>query len=704
MKAQNVAMAGFLKEDNVNFIVPVYQRNYEWSRSHCQQLWNDIVQVAKTKESHFFGTICYKEEMADCKQYFIVDGQQRITSVMLLIKAMLDVSQDLSISQYLQACLFNLLPGLTSKDDSYIRLHLNPFDNEIYRILLTVPVTEYERLLTPKQKRGYVYQNYLFFQDLLQQYLDESGSLLDLVNSLQSLLVVGLAIEKENPQDIFSSLNSTGLELSQIDLLRNYLFMQFSYAEQQQLYDVWREIELNVPYNMERFFVDYLICTTGSTKINGNLGIISIEQNKLFDVFRNYYVTQGYQKHFDETFDFLLDISHKSNLYRDFCFSEDDELEDIKQNLLRTQYYELQVMCNFYSCGSVLLFLASVYDNGDMSKQELLDCLDALIMYTVRMKIVGRTVDNVTFSISLLRKLLNWHEYGSMCDTLWYALQTCSSAIPEDKIFKQALETSVFLRQKKDLLKYLWVRDINEKTGQHILDLWEKTDLEYVLPSKKTIVWDSDLSAKDKKYYRQYCYALGNIVLLEQYLDTEKLSFAEKKQVYSRSDFEQTRLLSQYTEWHIDDVDKRNVDVANELLQICQYPKLYQTVGVSSSEVYLLDDSFERFTSRKPGEIIIRNEKISVSAWTQFFETVCQRVYEADPLSFTKVAQSFSGFYLEDDTEYQNDKRYRYVCGNIYVRTTMTTKRTLERLSKFLEIYDSVCRTDWKNNILFSVR
>ena len=95
--------------------------------------------------------------MADCKQYFIVDGQQRITSVMLLIKAMLDVSQDLSISQYLQACLFNLLPGLTSKDDSYIRLHLNPFDNEIYRILLTVPVTEYERLLTPKQKRGYVH-------------------------------------------------------------------------------------------------------------------------------------------------------------------------------------------------------------------------------------------------------------------------------------------------------------------------------------------------------------------------------------------------------------------------------------------------------------------------------------------------------------------------------------------------------------------
>ena len=228
--------------------IPIYQRKYSWTDKECKQLLNDILRVGESDEpNHFIGSIVYMNQKghiaSPINQLMIIDGQQRITTITILISAIVDyltnnpndtlMSPENLISYYLlndrekgetrykliltqddKRTLIKIIDYLNSADEA-------PFDNED-----SIRIKE----------------NFEFFKKRVN---DENIE--NLFNGLNKLLIIYVALEHniDNPQLIFESLNSTGLELSQADLIRNYILMGLLPQEQEKLYnDFWHEIEV----------------------------------------------------------------------------------------------------------------------------------------------------------------------------------------------------------------------------------------------------------------------------------------------------------------------------------------------------------------------------------------------------------------------------------------------------------------------------
>ena len=242
MQAHNNNIEEFLGAPKTVLVVPVYQRNYDWQNENCRQLFHDIIGIIESNQEHFLGTICFK--MYSSHERSIIDGQQRLTSITIMLKAMYDFDPDEDIrTEINDQYLYNKGRGI---DTDFLRykLHLNRRDDIIYHILLASTKENIDEKLTATQKHSRVYQNYLLFYDLISEFVAKGGSTGDILEALRKLTIIELEIQQENPQEIFESLNSTGLDLTNVDLLRNYFLMQFSHKTQTALYeDYWSKIE-----------------------------------------------------------------------------------------------------------------------------------------------------------------------------------------------------------------------------------------------------------------------------------------------------------------------------------------------------------------------------------------------------------------------------------------------------------------------------
>lgn len=227
MRATKNNIQGFFGTPQIVFIVPVYQRNYDWKKDNCHQLFKDIISI-KPNQEHFIGTICFKSNALN--ELLIIDGQQRLTSLTLLVKAIHDYASDEIIrSQIQNYYLYNSGYGIDLNSRNRVKLHLNKRDDDIFHILLESTKDNVEDNLTTNQKNSHIYQNYLYFYEMIDEFFQEHGNIGDILVALNRLSFVGLEIENENPQEIFESLNSTGLDLTNVDILRNFFLMPFDH-------------------------------------------------------------------------------------------------------------------------------------------------------------------------------------------------------------------------------------------------------------------------------------------------------------------------------------------------------------------------------------------------------------------------------------------------------------------------------------------
>ena len=287
MEAHNNNIEEFLGAKKTVFVVPVYQRNYDWKKENCQQLFNDIVGIVETGREHFLGTICFK--VYTSRERSIIDGQQRLTSITLLLKAIYDYDSDTEIRKEInESYFYNEGRGIDT-DFLRFKLHLNKRDDAVYHILLENTKESVENVLTAVQRDSRVYQNYLCFYEMVKDFVERGGNVGDILEALRNLTVIELEIQQENPQEIFESLNSTGLDLTNVDLLRNFFLMQFAHKEQTELYDkYWSKIEDMIgPDRMEQFFVDFLVFRRRSDAITVNGRRSHINERSLYFAFKD---------------------------------------------------------------------------------------------------------------------------------------------------------------------------------------------------------------------------------------------------------------------------------------------------------------------------------------------------------------------------------------------------------------------------------
>ena len=256
MKANRMwIFADVLEKNKRVFKIPVYQRNYDWTNIQCEKLFQDIMKANEMNRQHFTGTVVYIDDInggSGLNEVLIIDGQQRITTIYILLKALYDAAKGVSVrvESEIEEVMFN-----RHCEEKY-KVKLKPVksDNEQLTLLIKDKVDKMDR-------NSNVYKNYVIFQELIKSTLEGGAELNDILNGIKKLEIVEIILDKlqgDEPQKIFESINSTGLELSLADLIRNFLLMDDE--KQDELYEeYWLEIEKNVGYrNLGDFVINYL--------------------------------------------------------------------------------------------------------------------------------------------------------------------------------------------------------------------------------------------------------------------------------------------------------------------------------------------------------------------------------------------------------------------------------------------------------------
>ncbi len=301
MKATETNLLEFLREPK-QFVIPIYQRTYSWTLKQCQQLWNDLVKIALEPKvsGHFLGSVVYIEHglfhITSLPKLLVIDGQQRLTTISLLLKAL---SQAVENSK-------DKTKITSQKINNYYLLNQEEDEEDRYKLLLTrndkaTFISLVENIDLPVQLSLRIKENFDFFRNQINK---SNLNLDNLYLGISKLLIVDISLDRErdNPQLIFESLNSTGLELSQADLIRNYILMDLEPKKQTSIYN-------NYWYPMEQSF--------------GQIGY-----TEQFDKFMRYYLTI---KSKAGTIPNIRDVYHsfKSYVHKHPDLSIEEIVEDI---------------------------------------------------------------------------------------------------------------------------------------------------------------------------------------------------------------------------------------------------------------------------------------------------------------------------------------------------------------------------------------
>ncbi|EQD97503.1 rloF [Helicobacter pylori PZ5024] len=233
MRVKESTINDFFALTGTIFSIPVYQRNYTWEEENCEKLLQDIINISQNKKTHFMGSITYilhsiddEKSLRQLQEFIIIDGQQRITTLMLLLKAIETKIQNKAIKKEID----NLL-NLTGQ-----RLRLKPIKSDKEAFDLVMQNRSHEL-----QGVSHIRDNYRFFTKELDKYLKEGYRIEEIYGAFLRLKIVAIGLElgEDDPQVVFESINATGVQLKGLDLIRNYLMMGENSDKQKHLYDTY---------------------------------------------------------------------------------------------------------------------------------------------------------------------------------------------------------------------------------------------------------------------------------------------------------------------------------------------------------------------------------------------------------------------------------------------------------------------------------
>ena len=561
MRAHDSFLSKLLKLGETVFYIPVFQRNYDWDTDNCQQLFSDLETIAYTQKEHFIGNIVYIATGTATEQNFnVIDGQQRITSVMLFMKALHDLSDDVKLQKQIRNGY------LLNADDEEIKVKLKQVetDSSIFEKLI-IHKDFREENFTEQEKGSNIYTNYQFFKERIAE---SSVSIADLYNAVSLLEIIDVCLTTEDPQEVFESMNSTGKSLTNTDLLRNYLLMALSHTVQEKLYKkYWAKIQNNVGAKMmEQYMVHYLIMKRKSDSINLRHRSSKINKNNLYDSYKLYFTPE--QKNDNGTEKLLSDMFRYSNVYRKIV-NNDNISSDLDKAI-----YELIYELNADQAAIFLLYLLDYQDQHGISDADMLEAVKAIISYVFRLKMFKGSVSSQFFALTI-QYFDRCDEATSFIDKVWIALTSGQGSyrFPRDREFQSAFETKdMYLEFKPPLIRYILYKFERSRTKEVVEQ--DNTTIDHILP-QDTKLWRDHLASISDNAYQDCIHKIGNLTLTKLNSEMSNNPFEQKKQVYKVSNYSITRDLADYSDWSSNEIKARCVSMAEEAVKIWALPDIY---------------------------------------------------------------------------------------------------------------------------------
>ncbi len=561
MKADAIKLLDFIgKSQEKQFVIPIYQRVYSWEKEQCKQLWDDIIKTGGNDqiEGHFIGSIVFVHDgiySTSHNELLIIDGQQRLTTITLLFIALRDhlSDEDEFLEKFsCQKIQNRYLINSDEKGDKKFKLILSESDKDT---LLSLIDKDRRKPSEPSLK---IMENFKLFEEWIRKNTDKLETIF---KGLEKLMVVEISLErdKDNPQLIFESMNSTGKDLTQTDLIRNYILMGLEPEKQKIFYEkYWRAMEEGFEQSgreelFNRFVRHYL---TIKTREIPNI-------NKVYEAFKRYQQERGI-----ETEALLQDLQKYCGYFCRIVFKKEDN-KDLNKALSFLVDLERDVVY------PLLLELYSDYKDGVLSKQDFISIIYLIESYICRRVVCGLGTNSLNKIFASFTKKINKDQYFESIKEHFLSLETTKGKFPKDSEFKNLFITIDFYNLKEK--KYFFERLENSDTDTKEPVNTEECTIEHIMPQKLTEEWKRDLGENFQAIHDKYLHTIGNLTLTGYNQKYSNNSFQEKRDMekgFKQSPLKLNQSLKDLEPFGEEKIKKRANDLADWALKIWTYPKL----------------------------------------------------------------------------------------------------------------------------------
>ncbi len=561
MKATEVNMLMFL-DNSPQFTIPIYQRTYSWTATQCRQLWDDIMRAGGDRDitAHFIGSVVYiQDDLFLVKAHpslLVIDGQQRLTTVSLLIEAL---ARHVGDSE-------PVLGFSARKLRSYYLLNDLEEGDERYKLLLTQ--TDRETLLAiidgrrlPERHSIRILENFELFVEKIKGLGDD---VVPLCEGLRKLMLVEISLSRgnDNPQLIFESMNSTGVALSQADLIRNYVLMGLEPVRQERLYkEYWRPMEL--AFGQDAYSTDfngfmrhYLTFRTGDIP----------NKNEVYEAFKTLD-----QARVHPSIESLVADLHEFAIY--FCAMALDKESEPRLAAAFRDLRELRVDVAY----PLLLELYDDYEKSVLTLDEFLQILRYIESYVFRRAVCSINANSLNRTFANFSRFVDKERYLESVLAYFQWLPSYRR-FPKNEEFLSEIK----VRNLYNYRTSYWLRRLENHGSKEPVPMDNYT-IEHILPQNRNLPqgW-RDALGEDWHSVQESClHTLGNLTLTGYNSEYKDRPFIEKRDMeggFAQSPLRLNRGLAHLGTWNVKTIQDRADRLAHLALKIWEVPSLSQDV------------------------------------------------------------------------------------------------------------------------------
>ncbi|MGO2030703.1 MAG: DUF262 domain-containing protein [Glutamicibacter ardleyensis] len=651
---------------NKELLIPVYQRNYDWKTKHCEQLLRDLADLAESgRPKHFFGAVVGKMEGA--WRWVVIDGQQRLTTVSLLMLALADLVGAGKI-QAANSSLGKLIR------ESYL---LNDVNSQEPRVKLK-PVKDdadaYRRLFGPESEyveSSNVTANYRYFLTRLPQLGLTAEKVWESINKLE---VMHLDLEEhDDPQRIFESLNSTGLELSEADKIRNLVLMGLSSKDQNLLYeDYWNRVEKNVSYETDAFLRWYLITKTSKTP----------RLDQVFDSFKKFTAFEE-----RDITAIMTEIRDYSDYYKRILSASTGSVS-VDERLRRLALLRQDVTLPFF------MPLMAEFRAGTVSEADFASSVKIVESYLFRRFVYGLATNALNKIFALLykdvRKLRKKDDQFS--DVLTYLLtrRVGSGWFPTDEEFQTEFRTRDMYRVQSERRKYIFecLENQDSNDTRDIASGIEngKLSIEHIIPQTLTDEWREELGDDAEDIHHEWAHRIANLTVTGYNSEYSNSSFTTKKTHqfgYNQSPYRLNLLLKESDSWGLERIVARSEQLTAKALEYWNYPESsFEPPHVPVPVEPMGTDT--DFTNQNVIGFEFEGTKATVGTWRDLLLHVLRLLVEKDREKIFAFARTHDAF-VEAPATASDPTSLREIVPSLKVSTHSSTSAKVTLLRKIFE-------------------
>lgn len=616
MKGTASYLMKFLDGSQKRFIIPVYQRNYDWKRENCKQLFDDLVSVIKeNKETHFFGSIVSYAHSRD--EVVLIDGQQRITTVSLILIAMINALKKRDLSTDDPTLLFRLEDYIVDKYDRTSRkVRLKPFRDDCNAFDRLIYNNESDYINESK-----VTANYIYFYDRIvgqrELFVD------DLFRAINSLEIIDIELEPQhgdNPQLIFESLNSTGLDLTESDKIRNYVLMNLPPKVQEKYYDdYWNIIEKCSKDELDGFVRNYL----------------TIKQGTIPNLKSIYPSFKEYSKH-REIEPILQDMVKYAYAYKDII-TYNVGCDDANEVAKRLDLLDMTVAYPF-----LMAFMAHAKET-DLDEKEIyavFSCVETFIFRRLMCDLPTNALNKIfaTLHASVLKN--KGDSDNSYSSVMIYLLESRkqSSSFPKDEEFLDGFTTKNIYAMRGKNKQYVFERLENGSSKEKndvVKNIEDGTlTIEHIMPQTLSNSWKQALGDNWEEIHDRWLHTISNLTLSGYNYNYSNRSFQDKKTMengFKESGLRLNHYIAEFDKWTEVELEHRKAKLSEMALKIGEYPKTtFVPVQKEEDIIYLSDDTAVA-TGRKIQYFVFQGERQDVKDWADMLWEMGNKLYAINP-------------------------------------------------------------------------